>query len=200
MKHSSVRTMVHSLPLSNELRISETGAIFSRQQLTLPTDWLPPDFVVTDAHLRELGPFYFRRLPALTRGLVQVEATDSRVTFRLALLRVPLLRFAAPTLTRSDGGGDLTYPIVGGWALARGAPSTGVLAMHLHRTAAGVAIGMTVREYHSQLLGHGTIWPVRRWLYTRTQARAHQWIAFDFVRQVALALHAGTVHTLKKGP
>lgn len=193
IRESEVWAHLCHLPILHEFSIGGDGKIASRQRLVVPMTWLPSGFEVEGGHLAALGPFYFRRLEALSRGLIRVECTGPTIRFLVTGLRLPLLCFAPPETHAEPGGGEVAYCLVGGRALAPQAPPGGTLNLGMRQAADGVHVWMEVRDYYAWLVGWGRIWPPRRLLYRSTQAALHHHIARDFVRRAAHALLTGTL-------
>ncbi|MBA3531999.1 MAG: hypothetical protein H0T73_08785 [Ardenticatenales bacterium] len=182
---------IRRLPIDHTFTTSSTNEVYSAQWLTVPLSWLPQGFHLTESRLETLGPFYFRRLMALSGRFIQVREEEHEICFEVALVRLPLLCFAPAQTTEKQGGGTVCYAITGGLMLAPGAPEGGMLCMSLLPTDAGLRVGMEVQQYHARIAGTDSTRRFRRWLYEMTQARLHHIIANDFVRQLAMALVTG---------
>lgn len=151
-----------------------SGLTTSRQTLLLPTDASP--LTVASLLLQRLGPLYFRRLERISLGLIRVRTRADAVRFTLLGSPISLLTFA-PARVDSD---EVVYPIVGGW-MAQSEGACGSLHLGTRPTAEGLLLWMEVRDYAPRLPS---------WLYRRTQAPLHHWIARDYLRHVAAVVRA----------
>ncbi len=197
MASTTRRTQLWQLPIDHRYASTTEGEVHSRQSLLVPRPWLPLAFEIDLPLLQALGPFYFRRLARISRGLIQTHMIEEQVRFELRPLGWPLLCFATPEIRTEAAGGAACYPISGGVMLHPVAGKRGYLCLNVHQQGSDLRLCMEIEGYYSRISGSGKPRWLRRKLYETTQAAAHHLIARDHVRHLALALCTGGIETLE---
>ena len=159
---------------STSERETETGAVESRQWITLQSALVPVD----DDGARELGRRYLIEVAWFSHGLVRPRPEPDGVALVLAGL-VPLLRFDSPAVGVENGRVECRYAIRGGALVARPGGSL-VIAQR-----PGVELELVVAGYFPRLGGRTRRRSLRRALYTAIQARAHRAVGRRFLERAA---------------
>ena len=155
-------------------RETETGAVESRQWITLPRELVTPD----EGGARELGRRYLAEVARFSRGLVRPRRGADGVALVLLGL-VPLLRFDPPEVGHENGTVECRYPIRGGLLVARPGGSL-VVAQR-----PGVELDLLVAGYFPRLGGSTRRRSLRRAVYTALQSRAHRAVGRRFLERAA---------------
>ena len=160
-------------------RETDTGAVESRQWITLPRELVVPD----EGGARDLGGRYLDEVARFSHGLVRPRPRRDGVALVLAGA-LTLLRFGLPELGHDDGTVECRYPILGGLLVARPGGSL-LVAQH-----PGVEVELFVSGYHPRLGGGARRRSLRRALYTAIQARAHRAVGRRFLERAAREVSA----------
>ena len=159
---------------STSERETQTGAVESRQWITLPSAFVPVD----DDGARELGRRYLAEVSRFSHGLVRPRSEPDGVALVLAGV-VPLLRFDSPAVGVENGMVECRYAIRGGALVARPGGSLAI------SQRPGVELELVVAGYFPRLAGSTRRRSFRRALYTAIQARAHRAVGRRFLEHAA---------------
>jgi hypothetical protein len=173
-------------------RIPPSGPLESVQSAEL----IPADAPagVPDCDLIErVGDAYWRFLSRRFLGLVRaVGGRDERAVVLLGRPLV-LLRFRRQRYRPLPAGGELRWPIAGGWLVSRTGRDQGVLSLRIERrtpqrgSPATLLVTMRVSGYFPSLRGNGRLARVGTRLYAETQAHLHRVITRSFLRSLGAA-------------
>ncbi len=155
-------------------------------ELSLPAEtvaalWSP-------AGLERLARTYWRFLPRISLGLIQVRYTESERLIVLVGRPVVLLSFAAPEYELDEDRGLVRWRIRGGLLLARrGRPSAGSLQIGVRRLdgptegdRTGLHVEVAVADFVPSIAGI-----FGRRVYAATQSRIHVIVTHAFLRSLA---------------
>jgi hypothetical protein len=164
-----------------------TGAVRSVQAADLLLSEESLRRLWTPEHLERLARTYWRFLPRVTLGLIQVHYTE-RERFVVLLVRpLKLIAFQAPEYEFDTDRGVVSWRIERGLLVARaGRHGKGHLRIEVRRlpdeapACARVHVEVEVANFYPRIAAG-----LGRWLYNATQSRIHVLVTNGFLRSLA---------------